>query len=257
MNDRPLRALVVDDEPLGRANLRHALAAFPRWRLLGEAASAAEARARLEREPADLVFLDVQMPRESGLVLARELAARPQPPLVVFVTAHQAHAVEAFELHALDYLLKPFDDERFRQCLERVEALLSLRDRAGWAAALRGYAADAATPPPVLTTLSVRSVGRVESIPVADVLWIGAAGNYATLHLAGGREVLHRATLTLLESRLDPAQFLRVHRSALVRRDQCVALRVEGDGVYALELRSGATVAVSERHVQAVRQLLA
>lgn len=260
MTEIAIRALIVDDEPLARANLRHALSAFPRWRIEAECASASLARETLEKGGVDLVFLDIKMPRESGLDLARGLAELAEPPIVVFVTAYEAFAVEAFELHALDYLLKPFDDERLRRTLARAESLFDLRARRTYAAALRDYVRDSAPLPPPserapLSRLTVRSVGRLESIPVSDILWIAAAGNYAELHLAG-RSLLHRVTLNLLEQRLDPQMFLRTHRSAMVRRDQCASLTVRGDGQYLLQLRGGAPVPVSERYVDAVRRVL-
>jgi two-component system LytT family response regulator len=147
-NMPPLRALIVDDEEPGRVNLRYALAEYPRWHLAGECASVAAARALLAAEPVDLVLLDVQMPQESGLALARELCQLAEPPLLVFVTAFNAYAVEAFEVHALDYLLKPIDDQRLAQALERAEAMLAQRQRAAYGQAVRAFLAaqDAARP---------------------------------------------------------------------------------------------------------------
>ncbi len=257
----PVHALIVDDEALARANLRHALAATPHWKVTAECASVAEAREALGTVAADVVFLDVQMPVEDGFVLARALADRDEPPIIVFVTAFESFAVEAFEVHALDYLLKPFDDERFAQALARAESLLQLRERASYTGALRDYLADQRSPrddgdpPSFLTRLCIRSVGKIESVNVDDVRWMHGAGNYVELHLAG-RMLLHRITLTQLEHRLDPAVFLRVHRSSMVRRSECLALSVTGDGTYSLKLRSGARVAVSERYVDAVREVL-
>lgn len=254
----PIKVLLVDDETLARANLRHALASHPRWQIVGECASVAAAREELARSGAQVLLLDIKMPRESGLALARGLAEFPTVPLVIFISAFDRFAIEAFELHALDYVLKPFDDERFRQALQRAEELIDLRQEAAYAAALRDYLGDlpAQGSPAALSRLTVRSAGRIESVAVAEIQYIVAAGNYARLHLVG-RSLLHRSTLNLLESRLDKALFLRVHRSALVRRGECVSLSVVGDGVYRLHLRSGAQVQVSERYVDAVREVLA
>ena len=256
----PIRVLIVDDESLARTNLRLALGAYPHWLVQAECASAAQAHQALLSASVDVVFLDIQMPRENGLEFARTLAGSEDPPIVVFVTAFEAFAIEAFELHALDYLLKPFDDERLRQTLTRAEGLLGRKARAAYAEALRDYMADtpdrnSRTTGAFLARLSVRSVGRIEAVPVADILWVKAAGNYVDLRLPG-RSVLHRVTLTHLERRLDPAMFIRVHRSALVRRDECVSLTVEGDGIYALQLRCGESAPVSERYVDEVRALL-
>jgi len=243
----PVRYLIVDDELPGRSNLRLAMGAHQDWQLVAECASAAEARTVLASHEIDLVFLDVQMPQESGLVLARELARLPEPPLIVFVTAHSAHAVEAFEVHALDYLLKPVDDARLAQAVERSAALLRGRQRAAYGAALRDYA-HAGRP----DHLNVRSVGRIERIAIDEICWAASAGNYVELHLAA-RSVLHRITLGSLEALLAPGAFLRVHRSAIVRREQIARLDSSGDATWRLTLRCGAVVAVSERHLDAVR----
>lgn len=254
-----LRCLILDDEPLGRSNLRYALAAHPRWRIVAECEGVPQALAQLQAGPVDLAFVDIQMPGESGISLARRLTVAEEPPIVVFVTAYDRYAIEAFTVHALDYLLKPFDDQRFAMTLERAEALVRLRQPGMYAPALRGGVDDVdagqAGRPPRLSALSVRSVGRIESVPLAEVLWISAAGNYVELHLAE-RTVLHRVPLSQLERRLDPAVFLRVHRSHIVRRDQCAALRVVGDGMYTLTLRGGAQLAVSARFAAEVRALL-
>jgi two-component system LytT family response regulator len=242
---------IVDDEVPGRLNLRLAMEAHAGWRLAFEADSAARAREALAAQHIDLLFLDIQMPRESGLLLARELGRMPEPPLVVFVTAHSAHAVEAFEVHALDYLLKPLNDARLAQAVERAGLLLAGRQRGAYGQALRAYADGAA----YLEQISVRSVGRIDLVRVNEILWFEAQGNYVALHTAQGSP-LHRVALSRLEAHLDPARFLRVHRGAIVRRTQAEGLSVVGDGTYLLRLRCGSQVPVSERYVGAVRALL-
>ena len=255
----PIRALLVDDEPLARTDLRLALTTASDWHIVAECGSAAEARRLLGSEPVDVVLLDIRMPRESGIALARGLVEGESPPLIVFVTAYDAHAIEAFDLHAVDYLLKPVEDGRLRQTIDRVEAVHALHAERDYAAAVRDALderpGDADATRPYLTRFSVRSVGRIDSVAVADVQWITSAGNYARLGLPG-RTLLHRVTLTHLEARLDPTQFLRVHRTAIVRRDRLKALRVTGDGTYQLTLHGGMTVPVSERHVAAVREAM-
>jgi two-component system LytT family response regulator len=248
-----IRYLIVDDEAPGRTNLRLAMAAYPDWELAGECDSAAAARAALASQDVDLVFLDIRMPGESGLVLAREISRLREPPLVVFVTAYGEHALDAFDVHALDYLLKPLGDARLAQTLERSAAMLRQRQREAYGAALRDYVnADAAR---ALEHLNVCSVGRIERIGVADILWIESAGNYVELHLAG-RTVLHRIPLNRLETLLPPQAFLRVHRGAIVRRDQLARLDTTGDGTWRLTLRCGGAVAVSERYLAALKAAL-
>ena len=251
-----IRYLIVDDELPGRVNLRLAMAAHPQWQLAAECGGAASARAALELQPVDVVFLDIRMPGQSGLALARDICRLPEPPLVVFVTAYNEHAVDAFEVHALDYLLKPIVDARLAQAVERAEAMLGQRQREAYGAALRCYVeADGAAGAGTLDTISVRSVGRIEQVKVSDILRIESAGNYVELHLAE-RTVLHRMPLGRLESLLPAGEFLRVHRGTIVRRAQIASLDSLGEGSYCLTLRCGGTVAVSERYVGAVKQSL-
>lgn len=242
----PISYIIVDDEAPGRVNLRYALAAHPCWQLAAECDSAAAARHALAQQPVDVVFLDIQMPKESGLTLAQELGRLAAPPLIVFVTAYNVHAVDAFEVHALDYLLKPIDDQRLAQTLVRAAAMLAYRSSDGYRDALRDYAA--ATHTQYADTLSVRSVGQIEKIRMDDILWLQSAGNYVELHLAE-RTVLHRVPLSRLEQRLQPDVFLRVHRTTIVRRDQLQRLSSLGAGRYLLALSCGAQLTVSERHV--------
>lgn len=247
-----IRALIVDDEEPARINLRCALADHPGWQVVGECASVAGARDVLAGHEVDVVFLDIQMPAESGLVLARTLAAASNPPLVIFVTAHNLFAVDAFEVHALDYLLKPVNDERLAGALARAALMLAQRQRGGYGQALRAYVADQGQ---YLTQLSVKSVGRIECVQLADVRWIEASGNYVMLHQAG-RSIMHRTPLIALARRLDPACFMQVHRGAIVRLDQLQALDAVGDGTYRLLLKCGADVGVSERYAAQIRARL-
>ena len=263
MEDTRWRVLIVDDEEPGRINLRLALAAHAAWEIAGECADAAQARAFLATHTVDVVFLDIGMPRESGLALAHDLAQQPAPPLVIFVTAYDTHAVEAFRVHALDYLLKPLDDADLAQALVRADAMLAQRQRAAHTGALRDWSAslqgqrqgEVGQAPVYLRQLNVRSVGRIDFVQLDEVMFIEAAGNYVELHLAQ-RRVLHRVPIGTLERHLDPAVFVRVHRSVLVRRDQIVALHTGADGAAMLTLRCGKEIPVSERHLAKVRKLL-
>ncbi|MEJ6006146.1 LytTR family DNA-binding domain-containing protein [Paucibacter sp. AS339] len=255
-----IRALVVDDEELGRRNLCLALAEQPRWAVVAQAPSMAAALEALREQPEiEVVFLDIRMPNGSGLDLARELAMLAQPPWIVFVTAFDEHAIEAFDLHALDYLLKPFSKRRLEKALAHVEQMVRLRQQSAFAGALRSYVEDEQRSQVAgshyWTTVSIRSVGRIDVVPLDEVLRIEAQGNYAALHLAG-RELLFRASMARLEQHLDPAVFLRVHRGGIVRREQMQSLQSLASGSYELKLRDGARVAVSERYVAAVKAAL-
>jgi two-component system LytT family response regulator len=246
----PVPYMIVDDEELGRENLRLAMASHADWTLVAECASANAARTALANSEPDLIFLDIHMPGESGLALARDLSRMREPPLIVFFTSHSGHAVDAFDVHALDYLLKPLNDERLAQAVERARRMLQLRQREAYGAALRDFLRSGEAQH--ATHLNVRSIGRIEQIPAADILWAESAGNYVQLHLAS-RSVLHRVTLGHLETVLGTEAYIRVHRSTIVRRDQLDTLAVDREAAYRLTLRCGSTVRVSERHVSAVK----
>lgn len=251
--------LVVDDEVPARFNLESALSDHPQWQLAGSCAGVQSARVALSAGPVDLIFLDVQMPRENGFVLARELCNQEEPPLIIFVTAYDRYAIEAFDVHALDYLLKPFDNQRFAVSLQRAETLLMQRQKKAYGDALRGYVHETDPGPGsvhYLQKLSVRSVGKIESVLLDDVLWMRAAGNYVELHTRE-RMILHRIPISQLADRLDPARFIRVHRSILIDINQTAVLTAQGDDSHQLTLRCGATVPVSERYLEQVRQLMA
>lgn len=247
----PLKVLIVDDEAHARTNLRLALAELPRWEVVAECTGAAAARVYLATHAADIVLLDVRMPVESGLDLARELATRELPPLVVFVTAHRDHALDAFDVHALDYIVKPVNTGRLVQALERAATLLG--QRAAYTQALRQFVDPESG---YWTEVAVRSVGRIDRVNLADVRWIETAGNYVELHTAQ-RVYLHRTTLAGLEPYLDPALFLRIHRRILVRRSQVLALRQSQEGSHSVALLCGTDLPVSERHAPTVRAALA
>ncbi|MFZ6741982.1 LytR/AlgR family response regulator transcription factor [Undibacterium sp. JH2W] len=257
--DKP-SCIIVDDEEHARTTLRYALSKHAEWQVLAEFRNAASAREFLAAHVVDVVFLDIQMPKESGLELARTLATLARPPLIIFVTAFNAHAVDAFELHALDYLLKPFKADRFAQTLERAREMLAYTRQTDYAQVLNHFI-DTTKPEPGQQTRTyvrqvvVRSIGEMESILLDQIYWMAAAGNYVELHL-DKRVVLHRVPLSKLEEYLDPQQFLRVHRSVIVRTDQCAHLLVLGNGSYQLSLRCGDEVQVSKSYVANVRQAL-
>lgn len=258
--NQPIRALIVDDEVLGRKNLHCAMEAHGNWIIAAEAASVANARLLLATQQIDVIFLDIQMPRETGLQLAQELSEQISPPLIIFVTAFNEHAIEAFELHALDYLLKPLNDTRLAQALERAESMLTLQQQANYGKALRQYVLDENSKRHATQTywqqVSVRSIGKIETVLLADVYWIEAQGNYMQLH-TGARQILYRASMARLEQHLDPSVFLRIHRSTIIRKDQIASIYTTGDSHYKIVLRCGDEVLISERYITAVKEVLA
>lgn len=242
------------------ANLEWILASRPQWRLLGACRSSEQARAQLRATPADLILLDIQMPGQSGLEFARELCQRADAPLIVFVTAYDEHALSAFDVFALDYVLKPYDDERIDLMLARAAHTLELKQQAAMSSALQDYLRDrqadeAGDDKPVLQQLVVRTAAGLERIAIDDIVWIASAGNYVELHLAR-RVVLHRATITAIAERL-PQDFVRVHRTALVRKSAISGLHGDSDGGHALRLTQGDSVRISSRYLKDVQAMFA
>jgi two-component system LytT family response regulator len=248
----PLSTLVVDDEPLAREGLRLWLARDPDVGEVREAGDGPSAVASIETSRPDLVFLDVQMPGMDGFAVVRAVGAT-RMPAVVFVTAHDRYAVQAFEVNAVDYLLKPATEERFVRTLARAKA------RLGAGAPERSVAAlmDAlAAPKAPLARLAVRSGGRVLFVETADVDWIRAAENYVELHVGAARHLLH-VTLSGLERSLDPRAFLRVHRGSIVNVGRIEALLRGPHGELTLVLRGGARIACGRTYADRVRGLVA
>ncbi len=226
----PLRALIADDEPLARRKIKTLLAREPDAEVAGECGSGREA-ARLIRElDPNLVFLDIEMPEIDGLTLLQGLG--PRSPAVIFVTAYDQYAVRAFEVKALDYLLKPIDRRRFGVAVERARDHLRQSEEAG---------------PSPLTRLLVRSGDRQQVLRVEDIEWVETADNYVKVHAAGQTHLL-RETLSRLKSRLDPARFLRIHRSTLVNVDRIQSLYPLFHGDQMVVLKDGTELTLSRRY---------
>jgi two-component system LytT family response regulator len=243
---KALRILIVDDEPLARAGLRDALAGIPDVEVCGESGDGVRAVDDVLALEPDLLLLDVQMPELDGFEVVTALRDAGVDPAVVFVTAHDEYALRAFEVHAVDYVLKPVDAERVRGAVARVRAQLE-RDRG---LALAGQLERLLAEVPrraYARRLAVKGAGRVTFVPVNDVDWIEAAGNYAKLHV--GRESwLIRATMASLEDRLDPEQFARVHRSTIVNLDRVKEVQPWFKGDYLVVLRDGTQLSLTRQY---------
>jgi two-component system, LytTR family, response regulator len=235
-----LRTLIVDDEPWARRRIAALLEGVSDVEVVGECASGAEAVAAIEEQAPDVVFLDVQMPEFDGFDVLQAVGP-DRMPLVVFATAHDEYAVRAFEAHALDYLLKPFDDERLRRALDRAREELAKRQVP--ADRLQALVESLRRDRRYLQRLVVRARGRVVFLRAAEVDWIEAAANYATLHV-GASEYLVRDTVASLESKLDPEQFLRIHRSTIVNLDRVSGVSAWVRGEQALALKDGTRLTV-------------
>jgi two-component system LytT family response regulator len=241
-----IRTLVVDDEPLARSSLRVLLSADAEIDLLGECATGRAALDVLQRTPADLVFLDVQMPGLDGFEVLRNLDASAAPA-VVFVTAFDDYALQAFDVGAVHYLLKPFDDARFAAVLQRAKEHVRGRRLQSAARRLAELCAAPANEPAHLTRLTVKESGRIHLIPVEQIDWIEAEDYYVQIH-AGGRSHLLRQSLRELEAQLDPRRFLRIHRSTLVNVDRIKALEPHDHGECWVLLDNGRRFKLSRTH---------
>ncbi len=248
-----LRVLIVDDEPLARAKLEHLLADQAGVEVVGEAGEIVEARELLRAERPDLLLLDIQMPGGDGFDLLDQIPAAERPE-VVFVTAHDEHAVRAFSVRAVDYLLKPFDRDRLRAAIERGREAIRLRRPEGEAEDRPGN--DGSGPGGYISRFVVRGVGRILFIEADSVDWIEAAGNYVRLH-HGGENHLLRETMSALEARLDPQRFARIHRSTIVHMDRVKELHHILHGDYSVLLRDGMRLTLSRSYRDRFERLIA
>jgi two-component system LytT family response regulator len=252
-----IRTLIVDDEAIARERVRRFLNAEPDIEILGECRNGREAVAAIKKLRPDLVFLDIQMPQLDGF----ETLAALDPahmPAVVFVTAFDQYAIRAFTVHALDYLLKPFNRERFRQSLAHVRKQLNGAESGGPRNVddrLLSLLEGIKTAPKFAERLVIRATGRVYFLKTEDIHWVEACGNYVTLHV-GAETHLLRETLSHLESRLDPARFLRIHRSRLVNLDCVKELTPLFNGDYTVVLQSGDELTLSRTYRDRLQELI-
>jgi two-component system, LytTR family, response regulator len=243
----PVRVLIADDEPPARAKVRRFLSADPEVEVVGEAGSGPEAVEAIQRLRPDLVFLDIQMPGADGFGVLAALEAGTLPH-VVFVTAYDEYALRAFEVHAVDYLLKPFDADRFRTALDRAKERVRARPPADdLEGRIRRALAEARTPPAYLDRVLVRTGSRAVFLRTDEIDWLEAEENYVRLH-AGRESYLVRGTLAGLEERLDPAKFIRVHRSHIVNLASIRELHPWSHGDWMIVLRDGRELMLSRRY---------
>jgi two-component system LytT family response regulator len=245
-----MNVLIVDDEPLARAGMRLLLEGEPGLTSLSEARNGPEAVAMIRAQRPDLVTLDVQMPGMDGFAVLRELGAEHMPP-VIFVTAHDKYAIAAFEVNAIDYLLKPVTAERCSQALSRVRERLNTQgsDNGHVMSLLQQLAAK----PAYLARIALRSAGKISFVAVEDIQYIQAAENYVELHLKGARHLLHVPIVTL-ESSLDPQAFLRIHRSMIVNVRHIQELETGPHGEYIVVLKAGARLQSSRSYHEKIKQ---
>lgn len=243
---KALTTLLVDDEPLAIDRMRMICGQIPGVIVTDTASDGAQALDRMEEATFDLVLLDLTMPEVDGLTVARRLAERKDPPAVIFVTAHDNHAVEAFDLDAVDYVLKPVEKDRLERAIQRVAA----RRRTA------GEGGDATSD--WLQELWVPHRSELVRIGVSEVGRIDAERDYVRLHVGCGdeaRSYLLLKTIAGLEARLDPEQFIRIHRSVILRRDCIKGLRHDGLGVWSVETADGDTIRIGRTYLAKVKAM--
>ena len=264
---KQLRVLIVDDEPLARQRIADMLGGDRGIEIVGEIDNGIAAVDAIKSLRPDIVFLDVQMPGQTGLDVVREIGVEAMP-LTIFVTAYDRHALEAFEVAAVDYLVKPFDDERFEQALLRARRMIELKEvdhlRSRLLSVLQGEGGERAsdraptTEAPrgdYLERIPVEMRGKVRVVPVSEIEHIVASGPYAELY-SGDRKYVIRESMQNLEDKLDPNAFIRTHRSVIVRLDLIETLHKGAGGDYEVQLKSGRRLRVSRSRLEALERKL-
>jgi two-component system, LytTR family, response regulator len=252
-----LRAIIIDDEMLARARIRTLLREHPDITIADECANAEEAIVAIHTERPDLIFVDVQMPEMSGLEMLREIDPA-RLPLVVFVTAHDAHALEAFRANAVQYLVKPIDRDEFRLAMARVRQLASATDASSGALNLlldRNLLDRTTAPAQFLKRVVVKTRGRTLLLKMPSIDWFESHGNYVRVHLGRERYLL-RQTMTALEEALNPQEFVRVHRTAIVNLDAIVDIATGSHGEQTITLRDGTALNLSRVYRSRIEPLI-
>lgn len=251
---KKIRTIVADDEPLARERLVTLLEAEPDIDLVAQCPDGTKTVAAIQHLAPDLLFLDVQMPGADGFQVVKTV--RPdRMPIVIFVTAYDKYALRAFDVHALDYLLKPFDRERFQKALQRARDQVERQQTGDLGRRLLALVQDLKPDPQRLDRLVVKSGGRVFFLRTDEISWIEAAGNYVRLHLAGESH-LFRETMNALEAKLDPNRFFRIHRSRIVNIERIQELQPWFNGEYAVILRDGTRLTLSRGYREKLQERL-
>jgi two-component system LytT family response regulator len=251
---KKIKVLVADDEPLARERLSGLLSQEPDIEVVGQARDGEEAVTAIHDDSPDLVFLDVQMPQMSGFDVI-EAVGSDKMPLVIFVTAYDQHALKAFQVRALDYLLKPFDRERFKDALSRARKQLEREENGDLGRRLLALVKDLRRDQPKSDRLVVKSGGRLFFLRTDEIDWVEAAGNYVRLHVGPGSHLL-RETMNAIEGRLDPEKFFRIHRSRIVNMERIQELQPWLNGEYAVLLRTGTRLTLSRGYREKLQDRL-
>jgi two-component system, LytTR family, response regulator len=257
---KPIKVIIVDDEPIARRNLEALLKEDPEIEIVGECASGADAVKLIRKAPPDLLFLDVQMPEIDGFGVLKKIGATGIPA-IVFVTAHDQYALSAFEAQALDYLLKPFSDERFAATLARAKHQIRQRDAAELSRKLHALLAEhkdhtASSAETAHTSrFLIKEASRVFFVKAEEIDWVEAADYYVNLHV-GSKSHLLRETMAEMESSLDPGMFLRIHRSAIINVRQVREVQTRPGGEYLAVMKDGTLLKLSRGRREQLEALL-
>lgn len=252
---KKIRTLVVDDEPLARERLTNLLSAEPDIEVVGQCRDGEEAATAIVDHTPDLVFLDVQMPAMNGFEVIDAVGSE-RMPLVIFVTAYDQHALKAFQVRALDYLLKPFDRDRFQEALQRARTYIQRDETGDIGRRLLALVKDLRRDQPKTDRLVVKSGGRLFFLRTDEIDWIEAAGNYVRLHVGPVTHLL-RETMNAIEGRLDPEKFFRIHRSRIVNMERIQEMQPWLNGEYAVLLRTGTRLTLSRGYREKLQDRLA
>lgn len=250
-----IRTIVVDDEPAARSRVVRLLGTDPEVRVVAECRNGNEALATIQQEPVDLVYLDIQMPQLSGLDVVGRFPPG-QTPFVVFVTAHDRYAVKAFDVNAADYLLKPYDDDRFYMSLSRAKDFIAMRENKQLTGRLMELVQDHLNTRKEFTqVIIIKEKGREYRVPVKEIIWIRAEGNYLVLQTKA-RHYLLRMTMNMVETDLDPAVFVRVHRSYMVNMTHVRNSRYSGNNEFLFTMSNGQHVLSGRSYKEQIAKML-
>jgi len=246
-----IRAIIIDDEMLARVNIIDSLSRFPNVDIVGEFETGNISIQEIHTLSPDVIFVDIEMPQVNGIELARKLSTYPEPPQIVFVTAYDTYAVQAFELCAIDYLLKPFDNERISETMLRVTSTIEHRKHFDPLNQLTHISQHK-----YLEKIVVKTPGSIRIIDIDEVRWFGSSGNYVEVHHSEGK-LLHRVTLAFLEQHIDPDIFIRTHRTAIVRRKIIKQIKTIDDNKHVVVLPNNEHVQLSKTCREALLTSLA
>ncbi len=254
MNPDKIRALIVDDEILARTKIARFLKEMPNIEIVEECSNGLEAVQSIVRHQPDLVFLDIQMPELDGFGVIQTIGVQ-QMPMVIFVTAYDQYAIQAFENQAIDYLLKPFNAQRFVSAVERASQMIRRHSKNEFDERLDDLLKKLQDRSPYLERIMIKATSRIYFLRVEDIEWIEAAGNYAVIHI-GNETHLLRETMNNLEAKLNPSKYLRIHRSTIVNFDQIQEMQPDVNGDYIVVLKNGKQLTMSRRNREKLHKII-